>query len=116
MMIRTIPRADMPQVPLDEYGILYHWLHRAGIGWHHDFLDPVAMQVKQKPDRLKHLDLPLILSYPIIVSREPIVLDGHHRRENALRLHMNGIPTLRIVQSFEDARRTLFRFLEGEDP
>lgn len=99
-----IPRAEMPQIPIEAYPLLVRDAFPIGI---HFAVEHVAdLRAHQRIDHavaMKVCHDPKELLMPIIVSADGFVLDGNHRWWS----HVHGdhpyIATMNIHLPFEDA-------------
>lgn len=106
-----IPREIMPQVDETDLPELISFLRDNRVVVRFERLKPEHVQLHQRVEKhlIDNFD-PVLLTKPVLVSREPFVLDGNHRRMDHVIHHSPWMPTYRIMLEFECAIGAIFSF------
>lgn len=106
-----IARGVMPQIDAADLLALRDFLEDAGVTVEDVVLEPRAIRGRQKVDRAKVRGIPdAALDKPLLVSREPLILDGNHRWLAAVYRKRASVDAWRLVLPFNEALQAIFKF------
>lgn len=107
-----ILRSQMPQVDEADLADLIAFLQSEDIIVSSCNINPRLIRGRQKVDRskIRNMTRNLVLSKPILVSREPLIIDGNHRWFYADYYHIPEIFAWKVNLPFEDALAAVMRF------